>query len=458
MTVRKNSFAFCGGAFGDEGKGRIIDEVVNNATSGENAGKVIIYRDNGGANAGHTVEFSNGKRVALHQLLSGVFSKKATMILGKGMVIHPGDLLTEMSQVIEATATEKKAGSIPAKLLIDEMTVLSLDTHRAFEGILKQWEEGGKGSTGRGISPAYADILLRHPMRMRDIKNFDADKIQSHYKLYEALVKGLGGELATTEVATLAGEKIQVGSMNEFTARLKKQAAELEEHIQNVSQILTKAWADPEVTFIFEKAQAIGLDWRWGVYPDVTASDCTIDGIFASTEGVIDPDQIGVRAGVIKATYMSSVGSRVLPTTMEETLANRIREDAHEYGATTKRPRGIAYIDLPALKFYAEVGRLTDVVLTHMDMVYPKTNIKVCTHYTVAGKKVAYRPDQEFLNTVKPHYVEFESWDQHEIQAAKNKKELPKAAKKYVEFLAKELNVKVWMMTTGPQRDQSVWM
>ncbi len=449
MSVRKNSFAFCGGAFGDEGKGRIIDEVVNDAAQ---KGKVFIYRDNGGANAGHTVEFSNGKRVALHQLLSGVFSKKSTMILGKGMVIHPGDLLTEMHQVTEATG-----GKIPAQLIIDEMAVLSLDTHRAFESTLKTWESGGKGSTGRGISPAYADILLRHPLRLRDLKNWDDKKIESHYKLYDALVKGLGGELDISEVPTLLGEKIKVGSVKEFTSRLKKQAAELEEYIKNVSQLLTKAWADPEITFIFEKAQAIGLDWRWGVYPDVTASDCTIDGIFASTEGIVDPDQIGIRAGVMKATYMSSVGSRVLPTTMEEKLASKIREDAHEYGATTKRPRGIAYIDIPALKFYAKVGRLTHLVLTHMDLVYQNTPIKVCTHYTVAGKKVEYRPDQEFLNTVKPHYIEFKPWDQSEIQQAKGKKTVPPEAKTYVEFLATELGVKVWMMTTGPQRDQSIW-
>ncbi len=452
MSARKNSFAFCGGAFGDEGKGRIIDEVVNNAVQKEGGGKVFIYRDNGGANAGHTVEFSNGKRVALHQLLSGVFSKKSTMILGKGMVIHPGDLLTEMSQVKEATG-----GKIPAQLIIDEMAVLSLDTHRAFESTLKMWESGGKGSTGRGISPAYADILLRHPLRLRDLKNFDQQKIESHYKLYDALVTGLGGKLATSEVPTLLGEKIQVGSIKEFSARLKKQAAELEEYIKNVSQLLTKAWADPDVTFVFEKAQAIGLDWRWGVYPDVTASDCTIDGIFASTEGVVDPDQIAIRAGVMKATYMSSVGSRVLPTTMDEKLANQIREDAHEYGATTKRPRGIAYIDIPALKFYAQVGRLTHMVLTHMDLVYPKTPIQVCTHYTVAGKKVEYRPDQEFLNTVKPHYTTFKPWDQSAIQQAKSKRSVPTEAKAYVEFLERELGVKVWMMTTGPQRDQSVW-
>jgi adenylosuccinate synthase len=299
--------------------------------------------------------------------------------------------------------------------------------------------------------------LLRHPLRLRDLKNFDQQKIESHYKLYDALVTGLGGKLATSEVPTLLGEKIQVGSIKEFSARLKKQAAELEEYIKNVSQLLTKAWADPEVTFVFEKAQAIGLDWRWGVYPDVTASDCTIDGIFASTEGVVDPDQIAIRAGVMKATYMSSVGSRVLPTTMDEKLANQIREDAHEYGATTKRPRGIAYIDIPALKFYAQVGRLTHMVLTHMDLVYPKTPIQVCTHYTVAGKKVEYRPDQEFLNTVKPHYTTFKPWDQAAIQQAKSKRSVPAEAKAYVEFLEKELGVKVWMMTTGPQRDQSVW-
>ncbi len=448
MTLRKKSIGMCGGAYGDEGKGRIIDEVVNDAAK---KGPVVIYRDNGGANAGHTVEFVDGQRVALHQLLSGVFIKQATMILGKGMVIHPGDLLEEMAQVKKVTG-----GTIPAQLLIDEMAVLSLDTHRAFESALKEWESGGKGSTGRGISPAYADILLRHPLRMRDIKKFDAAKVERHYNLYLALVKGLGGSMAKMKVPTLVGEPQLVGSLAEFSGRLEAQAKQLKAYIADVMPTAMAAWKDTKTTWVFEKAQAVGLDARWGVYPDITASDTTFDGILASTEGAIDPDQIEVKAAVIKATYMSSVGTRVLPTKMPEGLANRIREDAHEYGATTKRPRGIAYMDIPALKFFARVGRSTHLVLTHMDIVYPDVPIKVCTHYTLKGEVVEYRPDQAFLDKVKPNYVEFKPWRQDKIQAATTPADLPKEAQRYLKFLEKEIGAKIWMITTGPQREQSV--
>ncbi len=448
MPFRKRTMGLCGGAYGDEGKGRIVDELVDAASK---KGQVIIYRDNGGANAGHTVEFKDGQRVALHQLLSGVFTKNATMILGKGMVIHPGDLLEEMRQVKLVTK-----GTIPATLYIDQMAVLSLDTHRAFETALKEWSSGGKGSTGRGISPAYADVILRHPLRAKNLKKINQELIAKHYEMYAALVKGLGQNMAKMKVPSLTGELQVVGSVSEFTDRLADQARQLKKYIADVTDILTEGWKDQKITWVFEKAQAVGLDARWGVYPDITGSDSTFDGIFASTEGVIDPDEIEIKAAVIKATYISSVGTRVLPTMMPEKLAHRIREDAHEYGATTKRPRGIAYIDIPALRFFAQTGRVSHLVLTHMDVVYDDQPIKVCDHYLVKDKKVAYRPDQEFLNTVKPHYVEFKTWSKDKVQAARKPTELPSAAQKYIAFLEKQIGVPVWMITTGPQREQSL--
>ena len=121
-----------------------------------------------------------------------------------------------------------------------------------------------------------------------------------------------------------------------------------------------------------EVAQAVGLDPRYGVYPDVTASDPTFYGIIASTEGLVKTGQIAVRLATIKATYTSSVGTRRLPTMMEPELAARIREDAHEYGATTQRPRDIAYLDLPCLRFFADVSGATHLVLTHLDIAYPE--------------------------------------------------------------------------------------
>lgn len=442
--MRKNSYAFCGGAFGDEGKGKVVDEYVNLF---HNSKQVIVYRDNGGGNAGHTIELENGKRLALHQLPSGVVSKIATVILGKGMVIHPGDLLGEIKQV------KKLIGKDHGVIIIDKMATLALDTHRAYEFVLQKWQTG-YGATGRGISPAYADILYRHPLRTRDLISFDKTKISKHYQLYASLISGLGGDIATTLVPTGGWSTIMVGSEEEFVARLKHQSLKLIPYIQSVDSLLSNKWSDETIPFIFEKAQAIGLDANWGVYPDITASDTTFAGILSSTEGIINPNDIDVRAAVIKATYMSTVGFRVLPTMMEDKLASIIREDAHEYGATTKRPRGLAYIDIPMLRYFARVGNVNSYVITHMDIVYPDVPIKVCIGYTKDGQVVDYRPDQEYLTTIKPVYKKFKSWDSKAIKNAQSIEDLPKEAKKYLAFIAKEIGQKIIMITTGPKRKE----
>ncbi len=442
--MRKNSFAFCGGAYGDEGKGKIVDEYVNALPKDS---EVVVYRDNGGANAGHTIEFGDA-RLALHQLPSGVVCQKATVILGKGMVLHPADLLFEIESVKKIVG-EAGCGTV----MIDEMAVLSLDTHRAFESVLQKWQTG-HGATGRGISPAYADVLLRHPLRARDLVSFNAEKIAGHYKLYAGLIKGLGGDLATTQVPTIDAQSVAAGNEQDFVSKLQEDAKKLAPYIQDVSQFLKTKWEDGKTPFIFEKAQAIGLDARWGVYPDITASDTTFAGILHSTEGIIDPRDIELKAGVIKATYMSSVGARVLPTMMEETLAHRIREDAYEYGSTTKRPRGIAYIDIPTLNFFARVGDLNGLVITHMDIVYPDAPIKVCIGYTKDGKPAQYRPDQLYLNTVTPVYQEFAPWDKDAIAKATSPETLPPEARIYLDFLAKAIGQKIIMITTGPKRNQ----
>jgi len=448
--IRKNSFAFCGGVFGDEGKGRIVDEYVDFYSKKGNP--VIVYRDNGGANAGHTIELENGKRIAMHLLPSGVLCKSAKVVLGKGMVIHPADLLTEINEVKNHTENNGMA-----EIIIDENAYLSLDTHRAYEAALKNWQKGGSGATGRGISPAYADILLRHPIQIRDITNFDENKLSRHYRLYQALLKGLGVKLSSSKVPAYNKTELQVvGTETEFISNLKNQGKLIKEMATDANVLVKELWANEKNVFIFEKAQAIGLDCRYGVYPDITASDTTFEGILSSTEGIVDPDQIVLRAAVIKATYMSSVGSRILPTAMAEKLAVKIREDAHEYGATTKRPRDIAYIDLPALRFFTKVGNVNAHILTHMDIVYPNIPIKVCTKYLIKGKEVEYRPSQEYLNKVKPEYVELVPWDRNKIQTAKNYGELPKEAKKYLDFIEKSLCTKITMITTGPQRNQSI--
>ena len=448
--VRPNSIAIEGGAFGDEGKGKCVDYLC--AQLLRRHSQVVVYRWNGGSNAGHTVVVQ-GRSFALHQLPSGIFSRGATVILGRGMVVHPGDLVTEMQHVAALAG-----GTMPTTVLVDQLAVLSLDTHRALESVLKRWEAGGKGATGRGISPAYADVLLRHPVRMRDLTSADwEERLSRHYELYAAMVRGLGGDLATTSIPLLTGGTQQVGTPAEFIARLGRERIFLQRHIQDVYPFLDSAWNRSDMPFVFEGAQAAGLDPRFGAYPDVTASDPTFSGILNSTEGLIQPEQIAVRAGTIKATYTSSVGTRRLPTLMEENLAHRIREDAHEYGATTRRPRDIAHIDLPCLAFLARVTGMEYLILTHLDISYPEIPIKVCTYYTDAsGSVVPYRPDQEYLSAVQAHYIELPSWDGMEVCGRREIGQLPVATQQYIAFLSQALHLTPLLGTTGPEREALV--
>jgi adenylosuccinate synthase len=449
QDLRPNSIAVVGGALGDEGKGRVTDELTADFLHDHQ--RVVHYRDNGGANAGHTVVV-DGINIALHQLSSGVLQKGCVVVLGKEMVLHPEDLVEEIGEVLSALGTKK----LPSSLMIDEMAFLCLDTHRAFEAVLKDFSTGSKGATGRGIAPAYADITFRHPLRMRDLMAADwKTRIAEHYRLYDSWIRGFGLTLAEITVPRLSGATLAVGSSEEMTARLAEAREDLKTFIAPVSDFLAKEW-EASTPFVFEKAQALGLDKRWGVYPDVTASDCSFDGIFSSTEGIVDPQMIAVRSATIKATYSSSVGSRKLPTLMTTPLADTIREDAHEYGATTKRPRDIAHIDLPMLSFLFAAGRVEYMVMTHLDIAYQDESIKVCVGYLIDGKRVGYRPDQLYLDRVTPEYIELPSWDGAAVQKAKNIGDLPKAALQYMAFISKSLNASILMATTGPSREQTI--
>jgi len=153
---------------------------------------------------------------------------------------------------------------------------------------------------------------------------------------------------------------------------------------------------------------------------------------------------------------MSSVGIRKLPTIMEESLAVRIRQDANEYGATTRRPRGIAYLDLPAIKFFSQVGQANCLVLTHMDIVYPKVPVKICASYEIGGKEVTYRPDQEFLNKITPKFIEVPTWDKEKISQAKKPEDIPVEAKNFLALLTRKIGLPILMITTGPRREQGI--
>ena len=450
---RPNSVAIIGAFFGDEGKGRITDELVNYFLNKKKFKKVVVYRDNGGANAGHTISHE-GKKISLHQIGSGILHKGCYVVLGKGMVLHPNDLLEEIEEVKEVFGFKK----LPSTLMVDELTTLCLDTHRAFEAVLKSSKSkalGFRATTNRGISPAYADVLYRFPLQVRDIFKEDwKERFSEHYDRYEKLIDGLGFKLRDIKIQRFKGREKSVGSKKDFLKEIENTKDTLKPYVYDIHDFLKVNW-ESDTPFVFEKAQAIGLDYRWGVYPDISAANQCLDGITYSTQGVIDANDISARIGVIKSTYSSSVGKRIVPTPMEEEYAERIRKDANEYGATTGRPRDILYTDLVMLKYFCKVSNIEEIVYTHMDIVYDDP-IKVCTEYKKGRKKVGYRPDQEYLLDIKPVYKEFKPWNKEEFKKTKKYSELSKKIHRFVEYISEYTNTEPVMLTYGPDRNDTL--
>lgn len=450
---RPNSVAVIGAFFGDEGKGRITDELTDYFLNRNRFKDLILYRDNGGANAGHTISH-NGKTISLHQIGSGILHKGCQVILGKGMVIHPGDLIDEISEIKHVFGLNQ----LPAELLIDNMAVLSLDTHRAFEMALKNpfgQSLGSSASTDRGISPAYADILFRIPLRVRDLINNDwEDVFSEHFDRYEMWIGGMGARIEDLDIHRFQGKTHKIGSKVDFLNQLAQWRDVIKPYVFDVHDLIKDTWLS-DTPYIFEKAQAVGLDYRWGVYPDISASNCCLDGIAYSTEGLINPRDISARLGVIKSTYSSSVGKREVPTLMENDLARRIREDANEFGATTGRPRDILHLDLVMLKYFCKVSEIEELVFTHMDITYDKP-IKVCVAYKIDGRLTAYRPDQEYLRTIEPVYKTFKPWKSNAFDWVDAYQNLPQTAKDFIEFVCSYTETKPTLLTYGPDRNKTM--
>ncbi|MEK7558830.1 MAG: adenylosuccinate synthetase [Patescibacteria group bacterium] len=431
--------------FGDSGKGAVIAK-INRIYSKKY--KLYTLRYNGGGNAGHEAEI-DGKMVVTHHLPMGVMQENSTSIIGRGMLIHPEDLLLEIEW------TKKLFGGVPGKLLIDENTILSLDTHRALETVLNVFTSGGRGSTGRGIATGYASFYERHALMVKDLMGNNWKKIFSdHYKLYENFTRGFGKdyELKNVLVITLNPEKKRrAGTEKEFLTRLGQAREKIKKYISDdIYSILTKVWQDPKIAFTIEGAQGAALDPFHGVYPDVTASRCLSRFINDSTYNVILPEDISYRLAVMKTTYMSSVGIRKLPTLFDPKVVDWIQQSFDERGRSTGRLREIYEISIPIARYIKRAAGYDGLVATHLDASRKNSKIPVVTRYTNGnGEEKPYLPFQASLNLLKPEITNFEGWEGDKVKKAKSPKDLPKETKTYLEFLEKTI-APVLFGTYGP--------
>jgi adenylosuccinate synthase len=452
--VRKHTIAIIGLELGDEGKGRIVDNKLEALLKEKALSSLAVIRFQGGSNAGHTIE-REGQKFALHQLPSGILHPGVVGIMDRGMIIHPIDLRTELDSI------ESKVDSL-GKVFLSQDAILCTDLERAEELLNRMKTNKAEGGTGRGIGPSYAHYYDRLGLKINDLINDNWRNILSlHYERYEkdfsryeielseVLVPDLEKFIQTEHVATR-----KLGKIEEFLDRLEDTRTWLisREMVKNTFLMHLEFFRDPLKGLIFEGAQSVGLHPWLGTWPDITSSDTTVTGIHAGT-GIWRGQDVAERIGVLKLTYTSSVGERKMPTQIENEWANWVRDTANEFGATTGRPRDILYMDLPMLIYNARMAEIEVFAGTHLDIAKENETIRICTHYSIAGKTVPYQPGLHYLEDVVPNYVEVPGWDGQEARNAKSKKELPENALKYLAFIQARTGYPLISVSTGPERE-----
>ncbi|HKY63311.1 MAG TPA: adenylosuccinate synthase [bacterium] len=416
-----------GTQWGDEGKGKIVDFFTAHADA--------VVRFQGGNNAGHTLVV-DGQKTILHLIPSGVLHPKKICVIGNGVVVDPKVLLHEI-------ATLKKAGYLKKNenLRISHLAHLIMPYHQAVDLLREKAKGDAKiGTTGRGIGPCYEDKVARRGIRMAEFVEPD---------LFEARLKGLLPERNAYIQAVLGGEPVSLEALLREYLPLAKA---VKPYIADVGELL-QAWIAKDKKLLFEGAQGTSLDVDHGTYPYVTSSN-TVAG-YASCGSGLGPTQIDQVVGIAKA-YTTRVGSGPFPTELNDATGEYLRQQGGEFGSTTGRPRRCGWLDLVVIRHAMRANGLTSLVMTKLDVLSGLKKIKVCTGYRLGGKLLKTIPATvEALDRVKPVYQEFPGWPEDLTQVTRWK-QMPKAAKSYVEKVEKMLDLPIVSVSVGPSRQQHI--
>lgn len=411
--------------WGDEGKGKIVDVLTKNYD--------IIARFQGGPNAGHTLEFDGIKHV-LHTIPSGIFHKNATNVVGNGVVIDPVIFKKELDALKDFKL------DIKSILLISRKAHLILPTHRLLDAASEAAKGKAKiGSTLKGIGPTYMDKTGRNGLRIGDLELSDwKEKYRSLANKHEAMISfynvDIQYDLAELEKDFFAA----VEELKELTF------IDSEEHLYQAQKSGKKILA--------EGAQGSLLDIDFGTYPFVTSSNTTAAG--ACTGLGVAPNQIGEVKGIFKA-YTTRVGSGPFPTELFDEDGATMGKVGNEFGATTGRPRRCGWLDLVALKYAVRINGVTELMMMKGDVLSGFKKLKVCTAYNYKGKQIDHLPYNIEAENVTPVYTEMKGWDEDLTQMTKAE-QLPDSLNAYIDFLEKELEVPIKIVSVGPDRTQTI--
>jgi adenylosuccinate synthase len=410
--------------WGDEGKGKIVDVFAPKYD--------VVARFQGGPNAGHTLEFDGIKHV-LHQIPSGIFREKTKNIIGNGVVLDPIVFKTEIEKL------QKYNLNVKANLFISKKATLILPTHRLLDQAYEKAKGENKiGSTLKGIGPTYQDKIGRQGLRVGDIL---AENFPEKFK-----------KLTTIHFNILKDHDI-VYDWND----LEKQFTDAVSFLKQFNLIESEYFLNDELkkgsSILAEGAQGSLLDIDFGSYPFVTSSNTVTAG--ACTGLGIAPHKIGEVFGIFKA-YSTRVGSGPFPTELMDEQGELMRKHGNEFGSTTGRARRCGWIDLPSLKYSIMINGVTQLLMMKADVLNIFPTIKVCTKYQLPDGTITDMLPYEFVNQrITPLYTELKGWNTSLGNISG--KSMPSELSQYIDFLEDGLEIPITLISTGPDRTQTVY-
>ncbi len=407
--------------WGDEGKGKVVDVLTPRYD--------VVTRFQGGPNAGHTLEF-DGEKYVLRSIPSGIFQGGKVNVIGNGVVLDP--LLFKQ----EAEALAKSGHDLTKRLKISKKAHLILPTHRVLDAANEAMKGAGKiGTTGKGIGPTYTDKISRNGVRVGDILNGFDEKYAVAKARHEAILKAYNFPYDIQELEKEWMEGVEY--LKQFEIIDSEHA--VNNYIKEGKSVLA------------EGAQGTMLDIDFGSYPFVTSSNTICAG--ACTGLGIAPNRIGEVYGIFKA-YCTRVGMGPFPTELFDETGDKMCEIGHEFGSVTGRRRRCGWIDLVALKYAIMINGVTQLIMMKSDVMDGFETIKACVAYDIDGVNTKEFP-YEIGENVKPVYVELEGW-KTDMTKMRSEDEFPAQFKAYVDFLEKELETPIKIVSVGPDREQTI--
>ena len=420
------NIAVVGSQWGDEGKGKIVDWLSEQAD--------VVVRFQGGHNAGHTLVI-DGITYKLRLLPSGIVRKNKISIIGNGVVVDPWALLEEINEI-----KSKNVLVNPENLILSESSNLILPFHKEMDEIREDAAGKGKiGTTRRGIGPAYEDKVGRRSIRVMDLrseKNLD-QRLEAVLLHHNAIRKGLGKKVF---------EKDQ----------LKKDLLEIAPEILKFSQpvwLKIDQFKRQKKKILFEGAQGILLDVDHGTYPFVTSSNTVASS--AATGTGCGPNSINYVLGITKA-YTTRVGEGPFPTELKDDTGDLLGMRGKEFGTVTSRKRRCGWFDGVLVRQTIKISGIDGIALTKLDVLDELDEIKMCVQYELDGKKIDYLPAAvEDQLKIKPIYKTFPGWKKS-TNGVKNIDDLPDNAKNYIYAVEDFIETKISSISTSPERDDTI--